>query len=163
MTNCHRIPPDHPSPTHSGARASMRIPGIVQIAAAPDGETIAEDIRTQLSDAEAVAAGTCPTVLPQAHENAVLVFVLTVQALADPGIDAARSRLTVGLEPLRCAVGSGSDGGGGSARWWLESPGVDSCRGVGRMAGSLREGGVDGRGVAWRTGRAGRRCGVDRE
>jgi hypothetical protein len=66
----------------------MRIPGIVQIAAAPDGETIAEAIRTQWSDTVAVATGTCPTVLPLAHENAVLVFVLTGQAIADPAIRA---------------------------------------------------------------------------
>ncbi|WP_295392164.1 toll/interleukin-1 receptor domain-containing protein [uncultured Thiodictyon sp.] len=66
----------------------MQTRGIVQIIAAADGADIAEAIRAQLSGVASVAAGTMATTLPLPHENAVLVFVLTDQAVADPAVGA---------------------------------------------------------------------------
>ena len=62
--------------------------GIVHIAAAPDGVAIAQAIRNRLAAQTAIPEGPCPAALPAAHEKAVLVFVLTDQALADPAVRA---------------------------------------------------------------------------
>ncbi len=61
---------------------------IVHIAAAPDGVAIAQAIRDRLAARTAIPDGPCPGTLPAAHEKAVLVFVLTDQALADPAVQA---------------------------------------------------------------------------
>jgi len=62
--------------------------GIVHVAAAEDGAVIAEAIRAQLDGLAVIPSGLCQTTLPQAHENAVLVFVLTDQALHDQAVGA---------------------------------------------------------------------------
>jgi hypothetical protein len=59
---------------------------IVHLAAAADGAPISEAMRGQLACQALIPAGLCQTALPQAHENAVLVFVLTEQALADAAV-----------------------------------------------------------------------------
>ena len=66
----------------------MTTPGIVHLIAAPDGAPMADAIRAQLASQASIPAGICPAVLPEPHENAVLVFVLTDQALADPAVRA---------------------------------------------------------------------------
>ena len=59
---------------------------LVHLAAAPDGTAIAQAIRDQLAGQALIPNGHCPTALPAAHEKAVLVFVRTKQALADPAV-----------------------------------------------------------------------------
>lgn len=67
----------------------MAVPsGTVQLIAVPDGAPIAEAIRAQLAGLAEIPAESCPTALPDAHVNAVLIFVLTDQALSDPAIRA---------------------------------------------------------------------------
>jgi hypothetical protein len=61
---------------------------LVHLVAAPDGAAIAQAIRDQLVGQASIPEGLCPTALPPAHESAVLVFVLTDQALADPAVRA---------------------------------------------------------------------------
>jgi hypothetical protein len=61
---------------------------MVQLATAADGAPIADALRAALADVAAVSAVACPGELPAAHENAVLVFVLTRAALADPAVAA---------------------------------------------------------------------------
>jgi hypothetical protein len=64
----------------------MSTQGLVHIAAAADGEAIAQAIRQRLAGQATIPDGACPSTLPPAHERAVLVFVLTEQALADPAV-----------------------------------------------------------------------------
>jgi hypothetical protein len=66
----------------------MTTTGRVHLAAAPDGTAIAQAIRDQLAGQALIPDGLCPTALPAAHEKAVLVFILTDQALADPTVRA---------------------------------------------------------------------------
>jgi len=60
--------------------------GLVQIASAADGAEIADAIRERAGEAIAFSPGLCPDGLPEPHQNAVLVFVLTEQALSDPAV-----------------------------------------------------------------------------
>jgi len=66
----------------------MTTKGIVRLAAAPDGAAIADAIRERLAGQAVIPDGLCPAALPAAHDKAVLVFVLTDQALADPAVRA---------------------------------------------------------------------------
>ena len=61
---------------------------IVQLATAADGAPIADALRAALGDLASLSPDACPDALPAAHENAVLVFVLTPGALADPAVAA---------------------------------------------------------------------------
>jgi hypothetical protein len=65
---------------------------IVQVASTADGAPIADGLRAALAGVAAVSAGVCPGELPAVHENAVLVFVLTPAALADPAVAAHAAR-----------------------------------------------------------------------
>ncbi len=66
----------------------MTTPGTVHLATAPDGAPMADAIRAQLAGLASVSTGVCPSALPEPHANAVLVFILTDQALADPAVRA---------------------------------------------------------------------------
>ena len=61
---------------------------IVQLATAADGAPIADALRAALGDLASLSPDACPDALPAAHENAVLVFVLTPDALTDPAVAA---------------------------------------------------------------------------
>ena len=60
----------------------------VLIASAADGAAIAQAIRERLAGQASIPGGLCPSALPAAHETAVMVFVLTEQALADAAVRA---------------------------------------------------------------------------
>jgi hypothetical protein len=59
---------------------------IVQIAAAADGAEIAGVIRERIASETVIRTEIGPEALPEPHASAVLVFVLTEQALADPAV-----------------------------------------------------------------------------
>jgi hypothetical protein len=70
----------------------MRKARIVQLATAADGAPIADALRSALADVASVSPAACPETLPAAHERAVLVFVLTSDALTDPAVAAHAAR-----------------------------------------------------------------------
>ncbi|WP_165741645.1 hypothetical protein [Candidatus Thiosymbion oneisti] len=85
----------------------MTTAGTVQIIAAADGGTMADTLRSELLRSEPagqeeiwVAPGTLPRSLPEAHENAVLVFLLTPGLLADSAVRAYAALATGSRFPI---------------------------------------------------------------
>jgi len=78
----------------------MSTQGQVLIASAADGAAIAQAMRERLAGQASIPDGLCPAALPAAHETAVMVFVLTEQALADPAVLAYAALATGSRFPM---------------------------------------------------------------
>lgn len=74
--------------------------GTVQLVAAADGADMADTLRSELAGHARVAPGTLPRSLPEAHKNAVLVFLLTPGLLADSAIRGCATLATGSRFPI---------------------------------------------------------------